>query len=415
MMTAVAASSGFASFVPSMGGKGEPQGLRWRDRLMRVAISSSVVSPNPNIKSDSDVIGAIRRSIATWESAADIKIELDFTERATVSPAGIVGDGVSLITIAATPENALLFAKDPMAESAKTRVFYNARNHITEADVVLNPYQQFSTDGTFGTFDLESTLTHELGHVLGLKHSSVLGATMSGTLPKNGAFGTPEFSGRTLSDSDLAAIREVYGVSEDDTVCCGAIAGRVAGGNPRSMRGLKLWAEESTTGRVAAVAEAAADGTFRLGGLSAGVYSVFFQRDSDPSADVGVIGTYRLDKDETRLLSEKIVLDRNDVGLSYVGVNSQLTDSAVSLRPGGEYTLFLGGRNLDPAALQIEFNSPFITVTPGTLYGQDFGTGVSALSVVVNVHPDTPPGLYSVFATGNTRTLSSLVGAINIQ
>lgn len=415
MMTVLAASSAFASFVPSMAGKGEPQGLRWRDRVLRVAISSSVVSPNPNIKSDSDVIGAVRRSIATWEQAADLKIELDFTERSSVSPAGAVGDGVSLITIAATPENVLLFAKDPSAESAKTRVFYNARSHITEADIVLNPYQQFSTDGTFGTFDLEATLTHELGHVLGLKHSSVLGATMSGTLSKNGSFGTPEFSARTLADADLSSVRELYGVAEDSEVCCAAIAGRLGTTTPRAIRGLRIWAEESSTGRVVAVSETAADGTFRLGGLSAGVYSVFYQREAEPTATVGVIGTYRVEKDETRLVTEKVVIERSDVGLDYIGVNSQLTDSAVSLAAGREYTLFLGGRNLDPAVLQVEFNSPFITVTPGTVYEQDFGTGVSALSVVVNVHPDTPPGLYSVFATGSSRTLSSLVGAINIQ
>src|SRR5688500_18747810 len=200
--------------------------LRWKAGPVRIAISASLLRESSNIKRQSDVAGAIARSLETWSRAADIEFSQVSTDKLSASPSGIAGDGVSLITIAQTPENVLLFAKDPENAAATTRVFYN-RGIITEADIVLNPYQQFSTDGTLGTFDLESTITHEIGHLLGLAHSSVLGSTMHSNYGKNGVFGLQNFSSRTLSADDLAAVRALYGVSDETVDCCGSIDGLV--------------------------------------------------------------------------------------------------------------------------------------------------------------------------------------------
>jgi hypothetical protein len=107
---------------------------------------------------------------------------------------------VSLITVAPVAENVLVFTKDLARASAMTRVFYDRQGRITEADIVLNPAFQFSTDRTFGTYDLETVFTHEIGHLLGLSHtrtgSSIMVDGIQGTSyskqsnPSKGPFGT---------------------------------------------------------------------------------------------------------------------------------------------------------------------------------------------------------------------------------
>src|SRR5215218_2170698 len=227
LLLLAAASAAFANSVSLVGEEGITN-LRWKAGVVRIAVSSSMLRENPNIKRDSDVAGAIKRSIDAWTAVANIEIHESSSDKQNASPAGSAGDGVSLITIAGTPENVLLFAKDPENAAATTRVFYNKRGTITEADIVLNPYIQFSTDGTIGTFDLESTLTHEIGHLLGLPHSLVFGSTMHANYGKNGVFGLQNFTSRTLSADDIAAIRAIYGSKSEDSECCGSIEGNIS-------------------------------------------------------------------------------------------------------------------------------------------------------------------------------------------
>src|SRR5438552_10021223 len=266
------AAVAFGNELPSAPTGPEVQRLRWKNNTIKVAVSTSLTSQNPNIKMGSDVDGAVHRSLDAWQNVADIEFQIENSDLQSVSPSG-TGDSVSLITIAQTPENLLFFSKDADSASAKTRIFYNAKGFITEADIVLNPFQQFSTDGTFGTYDLESTLTHEIGHLLGLHHSGVLGATMLDSFGKNGVFGIRETSPRTLAESDIASIREIYGPNHENVDCCSKISGKLTAETGRAAKNLLVWAEDTETGRVAAEVETAGDGSFRFGALPAGNYS----------------------------------------------------------------------------------------------------------------------------------------------
>src|ERR1043166_9273167 len=251
--------------------------IKWSTDTIQIALSSSLTSSSPAIKPESDVLGAVHRALASWSKAANIKFVEVASKDQSVSPTS-GGDGVSLITIAGTDENLALFADEN--STARTRVFYDPdTGQINEADVVINPYPysesgapiQFSTDGTPGTYDLESTLAHEIGHLVGLTHSHVVGATMQATQALNGTYGEPAISERTLSEADLVAIRSLYGRQEKS----GSIEGKIqksVSGNLIPESAAHVWIEDLTDGRVVASTVTSGNGKFAFGSVPAGSY-----------------------------------------------------------------------------------------------------------------------------------------------
>ena len=190
--------------------------IRWPRKTIEVSLSTSLLAPGANIKPDSDVVGAARRALARWSSLTNINFVVTWSQATSISPAE-AGDGVSLVTIAATPENEA-FNSD--TTTGRTRVFFDPETgSIAEADISINPRPrseegadlQFSTDGTPGTYDLEATFTHEIGHLLGLDHSALLSSTMQSRQAFNGTFGLPALTERTLSEDDRQKIRSLYG------------------------------------------------------------------------------------------------------------------------------------------------------------------------------------------------------------
>jgi Matrixin len=395
----------------------EAQRIRWKDHVVKIAVSSSLLRPNANIKSDSDVMGAIRRSFQAWQDVADVQFEIIWgSDKQSVSTAGPAGDGISLITIAASPENVLFFAKDAQTASAKTRGFYNTKSFITEADIVLNPFQQFSTDGTFGTYDLQATLTHEIGHLLGLHHSGVLGATMSDNIPRNGTFGAADFWARTLSDSDSSAIRDLYGPNEGVHDCCAAVSGKLNFVGPRIGKNIRIWAEDRETGRVFGQVDVGGDGSFHLGGLPSGSYNLYWQANTSSfGAPAAKLGSVDVEPGDTKTINQKIAADATDLSLDYIGKNAQLAESGISLVPGTEETVYLGGKGLDPAKLAVGFASPFIHVDRESLISHDFGDGVSVISFLVSVDAEAPAGVYSVFTINDKGSRAAMIGALNVN
>ena len=401
----------------SLSGDAAVTHLRWRTGTIRVAVSTSLLKESANIKSDSDVAGAIRRSIEAWTRVANIDLRQVSSEKLSASPAGAAGDGVSLITIAQTTENVLLFSKDPEGAAATTRIFYNRRGVITEADIVLNPYQQFSTDGTIGTFDLESTLTHEIGHLLGLPHSEVLGATMHANYGRNGVFGQQRLIGRTLSADDIASVRGIYGARPDETGCCGGIDGRLSFAG-RQSRTLEVWIED-LAGRVYGTAKVGPSGDFGFDGLGEGKYRLFVHepgrvRNALPAQEVAVA---TVTGGDVASVNAKIVAGATsgDVGLSYLGFNGQLSEMAVSLSTGRTFTVYLGGRNLDPKDVSVSFNSPGLRIVPGTMRALDYGDDISVIAFDVRVAARTGNGEYSIFIESRTGDRRAIIGGLTVD
>lgn len=391
-----------------------PSKYRWRKGSVLISISSSITSNTANIAAGADAVAAIDRSIASWQQVANVTIRKNSSTEQNVSPAGVQGDGISLVTIAATPENLALFPKNFDDATARTRVFYDARGYITEADIVLNPYLQFSTDGTIGTFDLESTITHELGHVLGLSHSPVLGATMNESQGRNGTFNLPAFSARTLAADDIAAIRSLYGPSENDDECCGRISGRLSVGG-RSTPNYTVWAEDQESGRVLAAVTTNSDGAFKIGGLDAGSVEVFAQSELDDSTNSAAVdlGSYSISTRQPVVINKKIDSTPFETRPRYLGFNGQIAGLSVPINAGNTYDLSIGGVDLTRKP-EVGTDSSLLAVRTNPAHGS-LMNGPTTLGFYVSAAPETPAGEYSVFVRFENGARRYLIGGITVE
>ncbi len=116
---------------------------------------------------------------------------------------------------------------------------------ILDADVLVLPGDAntaFATPAALpsnpNAYDLESIVTHELGHSFGFNHSGVWGAMMFPFSPQPGQITgtrpTAQSPDVPLSDDDRAGLRVLY-PDPSDSVHIGAISGHVLPANPLAL------------------------------------------------------------------------------------------------------------------------------------------------------------------------------------
>jgi Matrixin len=139
-------------------------------------------------------------------------------------------------TITANAPGAVVGASGPAAFAGQ----------ILDADTLFRNDGQatFATPGALeqpqgqGAYDLESLLTHELGHWMGLDHSAVIRAMMFPFAPPPGQYLGYRPDGSVpdgpLADDDRTGIRAQY-PDPNDTVHVGAIRGRLVPANPFAL------------------------------------------------------------------------------------------------------------------------------------------------------------------------------------
>ncbi|MGH9883395.1 MAG: matrixin family metalloprotease, partial [Pyrinomonadaceae bacterium] len=429
--------------IPDFADEGAPRSIRWHAKTIRIGVSSSLNSPGSAIKPGSDVIGAVRRALKQWSRVADIRF-IDAATKVQSISAASGGDGINLITIAATVENLKIF--NAGNSPARTRVFYDtATGEIDEADIALNPalYSewgipiQFSTDGTPGTYDLESTIAHEVGHLLGLDHSNLISSTMQACQAVNGVNSLPAFTQRTLSEADQTAVRSIYGLGKD----AGAIEGRIlnnVGGNALvPVTAAHVWVENSSTGRIVASTVTDTAGGFHIEGVATGEYRVLTEflngpifgapvSAGDAGTNMGPRGFRSVEISQVRVASEStstvnyvFVPPQNSLprlNPRFLGANGDLSIVSLPASAGKKIKVYLAGDGLDQVpGSGISVTSPFFTVDAGSLTVDHFGSSIVVISFDVSIAPDAPFGDYSFKLQAHSGEVAYIPGGITLE
>ena len=412
--------------------------IKWPARTINITLSSSLTEPAGNIAPGADVLGALDRALNSWSVAAGVKFKVQHSKAQSISPANR-GDGINLITIAPTTENLAIFSDSNNA--ARTRVFYDRESgDITEADIVINPFPyseagqllEFSTDGTIGTYDLESTLAHEIGHLLGLSHSPVIGSTMQVSQGLNGTNGLPAFTQRSLSDVDQHAVRELYGPCDDRSTVKGRILNNTQG-QLLAANGGHVWIEDLANGRVVASALADHRGEFSIGCVSPGEYRAMVEYSDLSLAEqlgrgktrskqfrsVEINSGFSVTEDRASVLNYVLVPPQNSPRLlrtRFFGAAGDLSTVAVPAIAGSTVTIFIEGPGVDQVpGSGFLISSPFITIDASTLTLQQPRNSAPVISFDVIVSEQVLPGDYTIRLQSNSGELTYLVGAITVE
>ena len=167
----------------------------------------------PRVSNGSD-FAAVQASFQTWENIQGTNIRFNF--RGTTPTGTVAHDGLNIVTFTDTSA--------PLGSSTIAATFSYFRNEngqtvFDESDIALNPAIEFSTSGESNKFDIQSVLTHEIGHFLGLDHSALVSSVM---VP----FGVAsQLDQRTLAYDDIAGVMEIYGTASGTGQIRGTIQG----------------------------------------------------------------------------------------------------------------------------------------------------------------------------------------------
>ncbi|MFK7987074.1 MAG: matrixin family metalloprotease, partial [Sandaracinaceae bacterium] len=184
--------------------------LAWERPCTTIAFSSVGAS---NDLSSEQVLGIVQRSIGAWEAVScdgtPLGIDIQVRSDTSTCEAPLYRDGGG-------NANTLIFQETwPLTNDAEafalTTVWHRrSTGEILDVDIEVNeergPYGVCPAEGCTDarTVDLENVLTHELGHYLGLAHSTETEATMFVSAVAG------EVLKRDLHPDDIAGICTVY-------------------------------------------------------------------------------------------------------------------------------------------------------------------------------------------------------------
>jgi Matrixin len=264
-------------------------GIQWT----RLPILYSITNRSVTGVSAQQLQTAASDSFANWTSQPNITLTAQSQGLTSAEPDS--SDTLTVIGFQSHPEFSNTLG------STRFKVNVNTGEIVT-SDIFLNSIFQWSvaSGGETNRFDVESILTHEIGHLLGLGHSA-LGETQ----PRSGggrtvlgkravmfpiAYGPASIEDRTLEADDIAGITDIYGNSDADRTL-GGISGRVTL-NGAGVFGAHVTAINISTSEMISGFSLNTQGDFAIVGMKPGIYLVR----AEPLDDADLDGFF--DEDE---------------------------------------------------------------------------------------------------------------------
>src|SRR5262249_41731326 len=128
------------------------------------------VNPSNLYVSDAAALAAVQSAAAAWHDQSGANIALSYAGYTSVT------------ALTLDYKNEVFFRNDTGGATIAETYWYSSGTHFVDADVVFHEADHAFTTASYGcsgsAYYIENTGTHELGHVLGLAHSSVATATM---------------------------------------------------------------------------------------------------------------------------------------------------------------------------------------------------------------------------------------------
>jgi hypothetical protein len=204
-----------------------------------------------------EVENVIQQSLAAWTGVSGTLLKptsLGTLQRNSSAIACNSSDGINSICLnqndGAFAAGVLAFTRVVYADTVGERLSSSTApstfvGQILDADVLVRPADtttKFATPVVLSAnpnaYDLQSILTHELGHSFGFNHSAVWRAMMFPYAPPPGQITgtrpTAQSPDAPLSDDDRTGLRILY-PDASDTAHVGAIRGRVLPANPLAL------------------------------------------------------------------------------------------------------------------------------------------------------------------------------------
>jgi hypothetical protein len=248
-----------------------------------------------------------------------------------------------------------------------------------------------------GVLDLQGQATHEIGHVLGLGHSSVAGATMNPALPGNGV------ALRSIEADDIAGLQAIYGVKSASKPGISALQGSADVGGTLRIVGLNFAA---TGNEVWFTAAAASGEPLKLAGVASTAGGTRIEITLPTGIADGEILVRTSGADSGAVLSNAFPFDLAEgfteihPGFAPAGPPPWLT-AVGDITPGGEgFSLLLGSAAPSaPGALFVALAQGAAAFKGGTLYAVPVlltlpisVNGAGSFAVTASLPASVPPG-----------------------